>query len=85
MRKRFPAPVFRSNLLRFGQPLGITIVHASDVKIARAGHPAQRCPLRVSPSAGAVNDPFEDPHVLAETRPEKLALLIAPSESTPCG
>ena len=44
------------------------------IEIVRAGQPADRRLNRVPCSFAAIDDPFEHPHVLAETWPEKFSV-----------
>src|SRR3984957_17607463 len=41
-------------------------VEAREIEVARLGHPAEGRLLAAHPQAGAVDDPLEDAHVLAE-------------------
>ena len=43
-----------------------------------AGHPAEQRLLAADAAVRAVDDPLEDAHVLAEARPEELAVLVLP-------
>jgi hypothetical protein len=47
---------------------------ALEVEVADARHPADHGLHPADPAAGAVDDPLEDAHVLAEARPQELAV-----------
>ena len=49
----------------------------SQFEIAEAWHPADRALQGVGLAVGASDDPLQDPHVLAEARPDELAVLVA--------
>src|ERR1051325_1780684 len=46
----------------------------ADILVSR--HPPKRAFDPVPVTAGAVDDPFEDPHVFGEARPQELSVLV---------
>ncbi len=55
---------------------GLREVHAGPLDVLVAGHPADGALDGKAPAVNAVDDPFEHPHVVAESGPDELALGV---------
>src|SRR5208337_5500666 len=72
-RDGFAEPGLAIDLHELGEILHGEALQAAHVEILRTRHPAQRALDAVAAAVNTVDNPFENAHILAETRPEEAA------------
>src|SRR5208283_3437328 len=73
-RDGFAEPGLAIDLHELGEVLHGEALQAAQVEILRTRHPAQRALDTVAAAVNPVDNPFENAHILAETRPEEAAV-----------